>query len=156
MNKINVYEVRRIKHPEILTDVIHQNFIYLTKFPELMHTKNDIFKLLTDDNNIIYLVYNNKNLIGYLVGEMKNVSNRYVFYISYIYVMEKYRNKKIGSYLMNKAINYCHQNGIKFIILTCDTYDKKIIEFYTKKYKFIKDPELATNNRHEVFCLYIE
>ena len=70
------------------------------------------------------------------------------------HVLDSYRRHKIGSYLMDKIIDYCKNNSIKFIVLSCDTYDKQVVDFYTKKYKFIKDPVLSTGGRHDVFCLF--
>jgi ribosomal protein S18 acetylase RimI-like enzyme len=154
MNNIIVTSVKKIKQPHILANVIYQNFIYLEKEPQLMHTKDEIIKLLSSNDLMCYLVYHNNKLIGYLVGEFKNVSDRFVFYVSYVYVMDSYRGHKIGTHLMDILIDYCKNNGIKFIVLTCDTFDKKIIDFYTKKYKFVKDPVLSTGDRHEVFCLF--
>ena len=160
MNKLIIEETTRLKNPKSLVPVLYNNFLYLTKFPELMHTQDEIYKLLTSDKLLGYLVYHqtekSKKLIGYMFGEFKNLNDgRYVFYISYIYVMDNYRNKKIGTQLMIKLVNYCKQNSVKFIVLTCDTYDTQIMNFYKKKFGCVEDNILATGGRHEVFCMYL-
>ena len=155
MNSIKYLEVNKIKNPEILTKVIFNNFIYLTHFPELQHNKQDITNILQLDNGMCYLVYDNDSLIGYLVGDFREFPDgRYGYYISYVYVSQAYRNKKIGSTLMNMLINKCKKNGVKFILLTCDTDDKKVVDFY-KKYGFIIDSNLGGNKRHNVYCLHL-
>src|SRR5580692_1423221 len=123
-NTIKCIEVEKIKNPSLLAEVAYNNFIYLAKFPELMHTKQDIIKTLQADGNLCYLLYDGENLIGYLIGDFRTLSdNRYAYYISYIYISKPYRNKKLGSKLMDKIIKKCVDNGTKFMVLTCDTKD---------------------------------
>lgn len=156
MNKITCVETNRIKHPELLANVIFNNFFYLTNFPELQHTKKDIMDILSSNSKskiLCYLLYDDKKLIGYLIGDFRTFpDNRYGFYISYVFIAEKYRNQKLGSKLMNLLIEKCKKVSVKFIILTCDTNDKKIVNFY-KKYGFKVDSSLGGNKRHDVFCL---
>jgi|688.fasta_scaffold604672_2 GNAT superfamily N-acetyltransferase len=160
MNKINSHkivcnEVSKIHNSELLANVIYNNFSYLSEFSDLMHNKKDILKTLQSENNLSYLLYDGPNLIAYLIGDFRTLSdNRYVYYMSYLYVSEKYRNKKIGYHLMKSVINKCKNVGAKFIILTCDTFDTKITGFY-RKYGFKQDPILGNNSRHNVFCLYL-
>lgn len=154
--KITCIETNKIKNPELLANVAFNNFIYLTEFPELMHTKHDIIKTLQADGNMCYLVYDETKLIGYLIGNFRTLpDNRYGYYISYVFVSEKYRDKKIGTKLMNMLINKCNNVGTKFIVLTCDIHDTKIVNFY-KRYGFKIDPSLGDKNkRHAVFSLYL-
>jgi len=155
LHKITCIEVNKIKNPELLADIAFNNFTYLSKFPELMHTKQDIIKTLQLSGNLCFLIYDGTNLIGYLIGNHRTLpDNRYAYYISYVFVSEKYRGKKIGTKMMDLIINKCKNAGTKFIVLTCDTVDTKIINFY-KKYGFIVDPVLGNGKRHEVFCLYL-
>ena len=155
MNKIKCIEVRKIKNHSLLATVAYNNFIYLTKFPELMHTKEDIVKALQSDGNLCYLLYDGNNLIGYLIGDFRTLQDsRYAYYISYLYISKQYRDKKLGSRLMDKIIKKCQDTGVKFIVLTCDTKDDKIIRFY-ERYGFKVDSYLGGGKRHEVFTLYI-
>jgi ribosomal protein S18 acetylase RimI-like enzyme len=154
-HKITCIEVNKIKNPELLANIAFNNFSYLTKFPELMHTKKDIVKTLQSDGNLCFLIYDGDNLIGYLIGDYRTLpDSRYAYYISYVFVSEKYRGKKLGTKLMDLLINKCKQSGTKFIVLTCDTLDSKVTQFY-KKYGFVIDPILGNRKRHEVFCLYL-
>jgi ribosomal protein S18 acetylase RimI-like enzyme len=156
--KINCIKTTKIKNPDILANVIYNNFKYLYNYPELQHTVKDIIKVLQSDGNFCYLLYNDKELIGYLVGDFRVLpDNRYGYYISYVFISEKYRNKKLGSKLMNMLINECKNRGVNHIVLTCDSRDKQIISFY-KKYGFKMDPNLGGNNNkiHNVYSLRLD
>ena len=101
------------------------------------------------------MIYKNNSIIAYLVGEMKDLNDgRRCYYISYLYVGEKYRGKKIGTKLMNLIIEKCKVNRIKYLLLTCDTNDKPVFEFY-EKLGFVPDTILRNYGRHEVMTLFL-
>lgn len=150
---IKYIKVNKIQNPEVLSNVIFNNFSYLTEFPELMHTKKEITNMLCMTNTICYLVYDGDKLIGYLVGDARKYPDgRYGYYVSYLYVAKNYRNKKIGSDLMDMLINEAKSNGVGFILLTCDTNDEKVVNFYIK-YGFKVDSSLGNGRRHNVYSL---
>ena len=124
--------------------------------PNLGHNIDEIRRLLNDRNMISYVAYDKQGkIIAYLIGEMKHLNDgRIVYYISYLYVIPQYRNRKIGSQLIHLMIQKCKQRGTKFIMLTCDTSNKMLIAFYMKR-GFIRDPILKNGKQHEVFCLYV-
>jgi|SRR5271166_640757 len=155
MNKITCAETNKInkQDSDLFADIIYNNFEYLTKFPELQHTKKDILDIFNQDI-LCYLLYDGKKLIGYLVGDFRTIDTRYVFYLSYVYIKQDYRNRKLGSELMNRLIKKCKDHGTKFIVLTCDTNDKKVVNFY-KKLGFVIDKIHGGNKRHNVYCLYL-
>jgi GNAT superfamily N-acetyltransferase len=149
-------EFNKINDCDAFVDVVYNNFIYLTKFPELMHTREEIKRILKSDETFGCIIYDeNNNIVGYLIGEFKNLNdNRYVYYISYFYILQKYRSKGIGKIIMKVVINKCTKRGIKFVMLTCDLYDGKIVEFY-KKMGFVDDPVLNSKGRHRVMTLFL-
>lgn len=143
------------KNKFVYAELIYRHFINLIKFPYVKHTKQSIYELLSSDNLFGYIVKNDKKIIAYLFGEYQQVKDgRNVYYLSYVYVSNNYRNKHIGSLLMKLLITHCKKIGIPFIILTYDSYDKKLTLFY-KKLGFIVDPVLRNGNRHEILCLYV-
>lgn len=156
MSKLLCIEFNKIKNPKHLAETIYINFEYLSKYPNLLHNKEEIIKLLSSNTTLGYLLYDNKKLIAYLVGEYKSLNdNRHIFYISYIYVAQKYRSKKIGQQLMHKIINKCKSQNIHYIILTCDSHDDKVVNFY-KKLNFQPDKTLnANNDKHIVLTLFV-
>lgn len=149
-------ETKKLKNPEILSDIIYHNFIYLIDFPHLSHNKKDIIKTLKFEGNLCILVYDDDKLIAYLVGDFRTLDDkRYAYYISYFYVLEAYRSKGLGGQIMKLIINKCKKMGVPFMVLTCDSYDPKVVKFY-KKYGFILDPVLGGSDaRHTVMCLYL-
>jgi GNAT superfamily N-acetyltransferase len=153
MIKLTIKEIRGIQDPNPLANLIYNNFKYLESDPKLNHNIFEIKRLLTCNEFIGLLVYDNTKIIAYLVGETKMLNDsRLCYYITYFFVAEKYRNKKIGSGILNLLKQKCKNWGIKYIILTCDTQDKKLIDYYIKK-GFNVDTMLRTNSRHEVYTL---
>ena len=157
MPKLKVREVKNMKSGiGAFGTTIFNNFVHLSDVPELQHSRSEIIRLLSSANMLSYVLYNNSNMmLGYLVGEKKHLNDgRIVFYVSYMYIGKKYRSKKLGSYLMNLIIDKCRETGIKFITLTCDTKNKKVMSFY-EKMKFVQDPLLRNFKRHDIFTLYL-
>ena len=150
-------ETKNVENPKLMSDIIYNNFSYLADVPHLAHNKKaiaDIFKL---ENNMCFLIYDDDTLVGYLVGDFKILNDkRYVYYISYFYIIEAYRGNGLGSKVLKLAINKAKKQGVSFVLLTCDTYDPKVVNFY-KKHGFVKDIVLGTaaSSRHVVMCLYL-
>lgn len=155
--KMIVKEIKRINSDiNPLINIIYRNFKYLASSPELGHTHQEIKRLLQNNDMLSLFVYNQKgNLIAYLIGEFKTLNDgRYIYYISYLYVGKSYRSKKIGSQLMKLIISKCKNIGVKYIILTCDTNDKKVLNFY-QHIGFIPDPILKNTSNYKVYTKYL-
>ena len=153
--KMKCVEVKKIKDTTLMVNTIYNNFLYLVEYPDLMHTRDEINKVLNSNGCMNLLVFYNNKLIGYLIGNFRTLQDsRYVFYISYFYISQEYRNRGIGSKLMNLLILKCKTMGVKFIVLTCDSQDPKTMKFY-RKYGFTTDPLLSKNNRYDVYTLYL-
>ena len=135
-----------------LVDVIYNNFNDLADNPVLMHNRQDIYKLLSSQYFTGLFIFIGNKLIGYLVGEEKMLDDgRYIYYISYIYISEKYRYKKYGSLLMDMIEKYIKEKGnIKYIVLTCNTSNNGLVNFY-KKRGYNIDIMLQTHSTHNVF-----
>lgn len=162
----NPITVQEVSFKDIQKDIknftvaIFNNFIELTRHPYVKHTKEEIRRLLESEQLFGYIVrYRNPEnitkIIAYLFGETTTLPDgRNAYYLSYIYVSPNFQHKKLGSLLMKKIIYHCQHFGIPFIVLTCDTEDTKVMNFY-KKLGFVSDPALATGKKHDVFCLYL-
>lgn len=159
MATLDIVEVKRITNSEQLSNVIYRNFKSLIEDPSLLHTPEEINSTIQSEQAINYLVYYKyqkiNKLIAYLIGETKQLSDsRYVYYISYLYVLKKFRNMKIGTILLQTVIDKCKDKGIKFIVLRYDTSDTKLKKFYDK-FGFTKDPVLSTGDKHDVVSLFL-
>ena len=158
--KLLINELEPLKDPKPFANTIYNNFKYLASVPQLQHSIGEITRLLTDPNFFgitatTNCTNNTNKIVGYLVGKLENLDDgRYVCYISYIYVAQKYRNLKVGSYMINRIIQMCANKGIQFLMLTCDTTDEKVYKFYLKR-GFVKDPIIPGIGPHTVFVKYL-
>jgi len=135
----------------LLVDIIYKNFIDLAPDSRLNHTKADINKILNSEGVVLFLIFHNKKIIAYLVGEVMDLEDsRHVLFISYIYVVKFMRNKKLGCKLMSLAISYGIEQRCDGIMLIYNTSDRKLERFYDK-YGFMLDFHLRRYEQHDVF-----
>lgn len=155
--KCFIIECQRIHNNSKLINTIYNHFIHLKDFSDLKHTKNEIKNMLSRNEFYGLLLYSqNKKLIAYLLGEkIKLNDGRFVYYISYIYVIKEYRSQGIGKRLINKVIEKCKNSfGISFIMLTCENDNVSAIRFY-KKLGYIQEKILPHPKGNTIFCYYV-
>lgn len=153
IHKVKSHDIQQ--NVKIYTEIIYHNFIELAQHTYVKHTREDIYRLLTSDQMFGYIVIYSNKIIAYLFGEISLMPDgRNAYYLSYIYVSPKYQHLHLGTELLSLLINHCKHFGIPFIVLTCDTEDVKVMNFYAK-FGFISDPVLKNNRRHDVLCLYL-
>ena len=91
-----------------------------------------------------------QGILGYIIGEYMILDDgRKAYYISYIYVIKPYRHKKIGSKLLDFAIQHSKYNNI---LLTFDTKNPVLMKFYTSK-GFQPDWVHRSFDDIQVYCL---
>ena len=137
-----------------LVDIIYNNFNYLKNQPGIIFSKNEIMNCLISPELLgWYLLDDNNNITGYLIGTKKEVGDgRYVYFIDYFYIITKYRNKGMGTKMLILCINYIKNINIKFIML--------ITEINSNAYKmynrmgFVKEPLMTLNNPNFKILLY--
>jgi len=151
LEQLQIYEIGPIKHSHLdieIVEMIYKHFDYLLNYPELKHSKSDIYKLFREPDFRGYLIYNKHGLlVSYLLGEeMISNDGRRIFYIAYLYTAPYYRKKGIGSLLINKCIDRSiNIRGIKFIVLTINSLHQNTIKLY-EKLNFHFDPIIDTVN----------
>lgn len=148
---INVPQQKlRNRNTNKLEKMIYLNFIELTNEPELLHTSQNINKMLTNDKTQFYVFVLNRRIISYMLGEITHLNDgRNVFYVGYIYTAEKYRNIGLSSKLLKQVEFYCKNHNLDGIMLTCDTNNSQVYEFY-KKRGFMLDIILRRHTQHDV------
>jgi ribosomal protein S18 acetylase RimI-like enzyme len=134
---------------ELFIDTIFNNFIDLYNFPYLKHNKTEILKLLSSNNFYGFLVFHGNIIIGYLLGEVINLNNQFVFFINYLFIAPTFRNNKLGTQLINIAKQYVIMNDFDAIAQLCDINNQNIINFYEKLGFIISNEKLHQN--HELF-----
>jgi ribosomal protein S18 acetylase RimI-like enzyme len=141
---------------DIFTDIVFDNFHHLNNVPHLHHTKAEIKKVLMSKKFLGLFVFNSESkIIGYLIGEFMTLNDgRKIYYVSYFYVVTKYRKLGIGSHLINAIINKCKLREIPTIVLTCDSENDNIYNYYLTK-GFMPDSKLRTHGKYEIMSLII-
>lgn len=131
-------------------DLVFEHFIDLADYPDLKHTRDELYRLIRSENMKGYLVYHGKKIIGYLLGEiMILVDGRKVFYISYMFVAPSFRKHGIASQLMEFSREFANNAGFDGLLLTADSENQKVFDFYLKR-GFMPDLVLRKYAQHEV------
>jgi ribosomal protein S18 acetylase RimI-like enzyme len=145
------YADLRDKSKELLISTIYNNFKDLSSNPKLMHTPENIRKIVNSKNAVILLYMDQNKICGYLIAEeMKLLDRRQVMYISYIYVAPSYRNKRVGCKLMNYITAVTETKHLDGIMLIYDTRKAHLRNFYDKQ-GFMIDFGLRRYEDNEVF-----
>jgi GNAT superfamily N-acetyltransferase len=88
-----------------------------------------------------------------MIGETKELPDgRYIFYLSYFFIINKYRSKGLGVQMMINLINYVASINIRFIMLISEV-NSKGFKLY-KQLGFNDDPVLKLNNPNFTVLLY--
>lgn len=139
-----------------LIETIYFNFLELSQYPILKHTPEEIRRLLTSPNLIMFTIFSKNNMVAYLVSEiMKLDDGRTVLYISYLYVSSKYRNTGLGHSLLNMGIQRASLLHMNAVVLIADTEDQLVFEFYMKR-GFMYDPFLRRYDRYDVLSFSLK
>lgn len=132
------------------SNIIFRNFFYLSDFPILKHSINDINILLSNKNMHGFFALINNKIIGYIISEFISLDDkRKVLFINYIYVSPKFRNQNIGTLLINKIYDIGKKFNLNALMLICDTENFKIFDMYQKR-GFMLDLILRRYDRFDV------
>jgi ribosomal protein S18 acetylase RimI-like enzyme len=137
----------------LFVDLIYRNFIELTSEDKLMHTKEGIEQNLRKDNSIIIIIMNKdlNKMIAFLTANVMELDDRRkVFYISYVYTAENYRNKGLASKLLDLSEKEAQKNKCNGIMLIFDTHKNNLLHFYEGR-GFMQDINLRRYEQHDVF-----
>ncbi len=132
-------------------DCVYDNFIDLRFDERLKHTKEEIKRIMMSKTLMFDAYYVENKIVAYIICEsIKLNDNRNVLYIYYLYVAPKYRKKGIGRKLLDRAIEYGYKNKYDNVMLTCDTENTKLKEFYEINL-FMPDMQLRRYDKHDVY-----
>lgn len=132
-----------------LINLIYINFIHLND-PELMHNKKEITRLIISSLTKICFIILNKKIVAYLIGETKELNDgRKVFYINYLFTAKQFREKGFAGSLLKYIDKYAKQKYYDGIMLTCNTEDQKVYNYYLMK-GFMPDHILRKYNKYDI------
>jgi len=131
--------------------MIYTNFKHLSQYPNLLHTNNEIIKLLTSKNIQFYLYIKKAKIAAYLVGDIIDLGSgsRKVLFINYIFVAKAFRSAGIGNILLNYAQKVARDKNIDGIMLVCDTENTPVHDWYLR-HGFMLDLELRRYEKYDV------
>jgi ribosomal protein S18 acetylase RimI-like enzyme len=150
---MKIERVNKFKNIDKLSKLIYINFLYLQNEPGLTYTIHDIQETLKSPNNIsFFLTDNDDKIVGYLIGIPKEISDgRFVYYISYFFIIQKYRGFGLGEKMLDYAIYYVKKLNIKFIMLITKK-NSPAFNLYSK-FNFVPDPVITIQNNNYILLL---
>lgn len=152
---MKIQKFNQIENIDRLAKIIFFNFIELQNEQDIVFNIDDITSTLKS-NNLLgwFLLDDNGKIIGYIVGELKELTDgRYVYYISYFYLIHKYRSMGLGYKMMLICLNYITSINVPFIMLISNVHSNAF-KLY-KKLGFGFDPIIKINNpNYAVLLLY--
>ena len=88
---MKIERVTTLRNIERLAKIIFLNFIELENQPDIQFSIEDIKSSLSSSSLIAWLLLDdNSKIVGYLVGTTKELGDgRYVYYLSYFYIIKK-------------------------------------------------------------------
>ena len=98
---------------------------------------------LTKQDSVIYIAYINKVAVGFtqLYFLFSSVSMKPMYLLNDLYIDANYRNKSIGTALINKAKTLCKQKEYKGLII--QTENNNPAQHLYQREGFIKDTDLS-------------
>lgn len=148
----NIHIIRNITQFKArkLVDAVYLNFLELNEYPELKHNRKELMRLITSKKCKVIIITVNCKIAAYLIGEVMDlVDGRKVFYVSYLFTAKKFRKRGFASRLMEYIENLAKEFQYDGVMLTCDTEDEGVHDFYLNRGYF---PDLILRNykKHDV------
>lgn len=135
---------------DIFANIIYNNFLSIANESALDHSITSIHRILKSKEVQIFLILIDKKIVSYIVGKIMILNDgRKVLYISYLYTSPKFRKYGFASKLLEISDNVCKQNMLDGVMLTCDSENKTIYNFYLNK-GYMPDLILRTHSKYEV------
>ena len=145
---------QKINNIERLSKIIYFNFIYLEDEPDINFSIDNIRETLSAPDILGWFLLNDNNkIVGYLLGNLKELPDgRYVYYISYFYIIKTLRNQGIGTKMLLSSINYVKNINVPFVMLISKINSSSYTLY--NKIGFIRDPIIKLNNSKFDVLLY--
>lgn len=131
LNEENILENEK-QICKYMTDNYKINLNYSLREEELKKLINDIIYYIKNNSAYILGVFEEKKLLGFLWSYEHNYFNEKRLHINHIIIGEEYRNKGIGSILINKIEELAIEKGILKIDLLATKSNEYVVKFYEK------------------------
>ena len=100
------------KCDELLNDLIVDEMKYDEFLDSSIKVKDYYIDEIKNENNVLFGYFDNDNLVGYIYLKKNNESG---YKIDALYVRPEFRNREIGTKLLQEGINYLKSKNAEFI-----------------------------------------
>ena len=116
---MKIQRFNELYNKDRLAKIIFLNFFNLQYEENIDFSIQSILDILNSPALIgWFLLDNDDKIIGYLIGKTQGLNDgRLVYYISYFYVVNKYRNKGLGTRMLLTCMQYIKNQNISNIML---------------------------------------
>ena len=144
---MKIERVSSLRNIERLAKIIFINFISLENQQDIQFSIEDIKSTLSSSSLIGWLLLDDDSrIVGYLLGTSKELGDgRFVYYLSYFYIIQKYRGTVLGKRMLLICIDYITKINIKFILLISQI-GSPAYNLYLKL-GFLPDPVITLINK---------
>jgi GNAT superfamily N-acetyltransferase len=151
---MKIERVTSLRNIERLAKIIFINFISLENQPDIQFSIEDIKSTLSSSSLIGWLLLDDDSrIVGYLLGTSKELGDgRFVYYLSYFYIIQKYRGTGLGKRMLLICIDYITKINIKFILLISQI-GSPAYNLYLKL-GFLPDPVITLRNKDYKLLIY--
>ena len=97
-----------------------------------------LFEESLNDKYFFYVAEEDERIVGYIFAEVQPVESKELYkvqevgFIDSLVVLEAYRNKGIGTELLNRAIDWFKSNGITICKIGVMKENSKVLQMYEK------------------------
>jgi ribosomal protein S18 acetylase RimI-like enzyme len=151
---MKIERVTSLRNIERLAKIIFLNFIELENQPDIQFSIEDIKSTLSSSSLIAWLLLDDDSkIVGYLIGTGKELGDgRYVYFLSYFYIIKKYRGSGLGRRMLLICMDYIAKANIKFILLI-SRISSPAYNLYLKL-GFLSDPVITLKNDDYKLLIY--
>lgn len=132
-----------INHLDDLVPLFNDYRIFYRQKSNTIAVKDFLKERLTKQDSIIYITYINNIAVGFtqLYFLYSSVSMKPMYVLNDLYIDINYRNKNIGTTLINKAKALCKKKGYKGLII--QTENTNPAQHLYQREGFVKDTDLT-------------
>jgi ribosomal protein S18 acetylase RimI-like enzyme len=151
---MKIERVTSLRNIERLAKIIFLNFIELENQPDIQFSMEDIKSTLSSSSLIAWLLLDDDSkIVGYLIGTAKELGDgRYVYFLSYFYIIKKYRGSGLGKRMLLICMDYIAKANIKFVLLI-SRISSPAYNLYLKL-GFLSDPVITLKNNDYKLLIY--
>ena len=132
-----------IEHLDDLAPLFDGYRVFYRQPSDLNSVKDFLKERLTKQDSVIYIAYINKVPVGFtqLYFLFSSVSMKPMYLLNDLYIDSNYRNKNIGTTLIDKAKIRCKEKDYKGILI--QTEHTNPAQHLYQRLGFVKDEDLA-------------